>query len=313
MAADIELHTALTRNARTLPLIERRVEPQGFDWNITVLTPPEMFLRQLKHAEFDVSEMSLSSLMIATSQAPTPWIALPVFTARRFFHTQILVRNGAGIEMPADLRGKRVGVAEYQQTAALWSRGILSEEFGVQPREIEWFMERTPEQSHGGATAFAPPEGVTVHSVPPDKNVGQMILDGELDATLVYIARGGAIDRSTIDLKRHPAMRPLFPDPRAEAQRYFDKTGMYPINHTVIMRRSLADANPALLQQLFDTFVAGQRCVESDPDAVIAPLTYGIAAARPVLETIARYTHEQGLARRRVDLAEIFDARLLGT
>jgi 4,5-dihydroxyphthalate decarboxylase len=126
MDAEIDLNTALTRNARTLPLIERRVEPQGLRWKITVLTPPEMFLRQLKHAEFDVSEMSLSSLMIATSQEPTPWIALPIFTVRRFFHTEILVRTDAGIETPADLRGKRVGVAEYQQTAALWSRGMRS-------------------------------------------------------------------------------------------------------------------------------------------------------------------------------------------
>ena len=311
MSTEIELHAALTRNPRTVPLIERTVEPQGLRWSITVLTPPEMFLRQLKHAEFDVSEMSLSSLIIATSQEPTPWIALPVFTMRRFFHTEILVRKDAGIATPADLRGKRVGVAEYQQTAALWSRGILAEEFGVQPREIEWFMERTPEQSHGGATAFAPPPGVTLHFVPPEKNVGQMILDGEVDATLVYIARGGAIDRSSIDLKSHPAMRPLFPDPRAEARRYFAKTGMYPINHAVIVRRSLADAHPALTQQLFDAFVTAQRCATAEPDAVPAP--YGVSAARPVLETIARYAYEQGLARRRVDLAEIFDARLLGT
>jgi 4,5-dihydroxyphthalate decarboxylase len=247
--------------------------------------------------------------MIATSQEPTPWIALPVFTMRRFFHTEILVRKDAGIETPADLRGKRVGVAEYQQTAALWSRGILSDEFGVQPHEIEWFMERTPEQSHGGATAFAPPAGVTVHFVPPDKNIGQMVLDGELDATLVYIARGGAIDRSTIDLKRHPAMRTLFPDPSAEARRYFTKTGMYPINHTVIVRRSLADAHPALPQQLFDVFSAAQRSAAAEE----YPMPYGVSATRPVLETIARYTHEQGLARRRVDLAEVFDPRLLGT
>jgi 4,5-dihydroxyphthalate decarboxylase len=309
MDAEIALRTALTHNPRTRPLIGRQVEPQGLRWDITVLTPPEMFLRQLKFAEFDVSEMSLSSLMIATSQEPTPWVALPVFTVRRFFHTEILVRANAGIATPADLRGKRVGVAEYQQTAALWSRGILSDEFGVQPHEIEWFMERTPEQSHGGATAFAPPPGVTVHFVPPEKNIGQMILDGELDATLVYIARGGAIDRSTIDLKRHPAMRPLFPDPRAEARRYYTKTGMYPINHAVIVRRSLADAHPALPQQLYDVFTAAQRSAAPEE----YPMPYGLSTARPVLETIARYTHEQGLARRRVDLAEIFNAHLLGT
>ena len=110
----------------------------------------------------------MSSLTIATSQGPTQWVALPVFTTREFFHLRILVRVASGIEKPADLKGKRVGVPEYQQTAAIWGRGVLQHEFGVHPRDIEWHMERTPETSHGGSTGFKPPEGVTVHRIPLD-------------------------------------------------------------------------------------------------------------------------------------------------
>src|SRR5713101_5453225 len=146
----LELSIALSDNERTRPLIEGRVVPQGIKLVPTMVHPSEMFWRQLKFAEFDVSEMSMSSLVISTARGPTPWVALPVFTTREFFHTRILVRADAGIAAPADLKGKRVGVPEYQQTAAIWGRGTLENEFGVPPRDMEFFMERTPEKSHGG-------------------------------------------------------------------------------------------------------------------------------------------------------------------
>ena len=305
----IDLHTSLTRNERTRPLIEHTVEPAGIRLEITVLRPPEMFLRQLKFAEFDLSEMSLSSLIIATSQGPTEWVALPVFTVRRFFHTEILVRAGGGIELPADLRGKRVGVAEYQQTAALWSRGILKDEFGVDPRDIEWFMERTPEQSHGGATSFSPPAGVKLHYIPPETNIGDMIVAGELDATLVYIARGTAIDRSNVDLKSRSDVNPLFPDARSEARRYYAKTGIYPINHTVVVRRSLLERYPHIAQSLYAAFVEAKARAVEERDETPAP--YGIKESRRVLETIARYSFDQGLTNRIVGLDEVFAASTL--
>ena len=142
------------------PILDGDVTAQGITLFPTAVHPSEMFWRQLKFADFDVSEMSMSSLIIATSRGKTPWVALPVFTSREFFHTRALVTVSSGITKPEELRGKRVGVPEYQQTAAIWIRGILEEEFGVRPQDIEWFMERTPERSHGGATGFTPPAGV---------------------------------------------------------------------------------------------------------------------------------------------------------
>src|ERR1700680_2028783 len=141
-APKLELSLALSDNENTRPLLNGSMTAEGIRLIPTVVHPSEMFWRQLKFAEFDVSEMSMSSLVIATARGPTPWVALPVFTTREFFHTRILVRADAGIAAPADLRGKRVGVPEYQQTAAIWGRGVLEHEFGVKPRDMEFFMER---------------------------------------------------------------------------------------------------------------------------------------------------------------------------
>ena len=149
-APKLELSLALSDNENTRPLLDGAVTAEGIRLIPTAVHPSEMFWRQLKFGEFDVSEMSMSSLLIATARGPTPWVALPVFTSREFFQTWTRVRADAGISKPADLRGKRVGVPEYQQTAAIWSRGILQHEFGVHAREIEWFMERNPDKSHGG-------------------------------------------------------------------------------------------------------------------------------------------------------------------
>src|SRR5215831_11730931 len=209
-ASKLELSIALSDNANTRPLLDGRVEAEGIRLIPTAVHPSEMFWRQLRFGEFDVSEMSMSSLLISTSRGPSPWIALPVFTTREFFHTRILVRIDAGIATPADMRGKRVGVPEYQQTAAIWARGVLQHEFGVHTKDIAWFMERPPEKSHGGATGFIPPAGVKLAFIPPTTNIGEMLVGGELDATLLYLTADNLVDRSRIDLAGDPRVRPLF-------------------------------------------------------------------------------------------------------
>ena len=172
----LQFSIGLTSNPRTWPVIDGQVTPDAIDLVPTVLHPSELFWRQLRFAEFDVAEMSVSSLMMAKSKGDDRFVGIPVFTTRRFFHTGILVRRAAGIETPADLKGKRVGVPEYQQTAALWARGVLQHEFGVAPKDMEFWMERPPSHSHGGATGFVPPPGVTVNRIPLDKNIGSMML-----------------------------------------------------------------------------------------------------------------------------------------
>ena len=321
----LALSIALSDNPNTRPLIDGVVEPEGISLVTTVLHPSEMFWRQLRFAEFDVSEMSMSSLTISTARGPTPWVALPVFTTREFFHTRILVRADAGITSPADLKGKRVGVPEYQQTAAIWGRGVLENEFGVHPRDMEFFMERGADRSHGGATGFKAPAGVTVHQIPPEKNIGEMLVNGELDATLLYLTHRNLVDRSRIDLNADKRVRPLFPDRVAEGRRYYAKTGIYQINHGVVIRRSLVEKHPWVAINLYNAFVAARAEVLRAGAAALAshfetgvigddvrramatdPMAYGIKATRKVLETITEYVHAQGLAERRVKLEELF-------
>jgi len=325
LATNLELSAAFMPNERTAPLLSGRVQPEGITLLTTPLHASEMFWRQLKFAEFDISEMSMSSLVIATANGPTDWVALPIFSMRQFFHTSVLVRAGAGIEKPADLRGKRIGVPEYQQTWAVWSRGIFADEFGVQPKDNVWYMERTPEHSHGGATGFTAPPGVELHYIPKTTNIGEMMVAGELDATLLYLTSANLIDRSRIDLHARTDMRTLFPDPAAEAQRYYAKTGMFPINHTVVVRRSLLEKHPWVALNIYEAFVRGKELIRQERNARLEPylatglldsaasaalgrdpMPYGVVAARRELETIARYDYEQGLAKRLVGLDELF-------
>jgi 4,5-dihydroxyphthalate decarboxylase len=323
-APTLQLSIALSDNERTRPLLEGRVAPQGIALVPTMIHPSEMFWRQLRFAEFDISEMSMSSLIIATARGDTRWVAIPVFTMRRFFHTSIIVRVDSGITTPSQLRGKRIGVPEYQQTWAIWSRGILQHEFGVHAREIEWFMERNPDKSHGGATGFAPPAGVTVNQIPPTTNMGEMLLRGELDGSIHYLPEKNLVDRSRVDVSA--VTRYLFPDPAAEGRRYFAKTGLFPINHTVVVRRSLLESHPWIALNLYSAFVAAKEeiaragasylswyfeagLLSGDVKQALAgndPLAYGFKSARPVLETVTQYVHEQGLCDRKVELAELF-------
>ena len=235
------------------------VEVDGVALIHTPLHPSEMFWRQLKFGDFDVSEMSFSSLIKAVARGDDSWVGIPVFTTHHFFQNWIVIRKDAGIEKPEDMRGKRVGVPEFQQTAALWSRGILKHEFGVDQTEMEYFMERLPETSHGGATGFEAPPGVTVNQIPVEKNIGQMLLDGELDATLLYLNNPNLVDRSSADLESHPNFGPLFPDPEAESLRYFRKTNIYPINHTMVIKRALAEEHPWLLLNILKAFNAANE------------------------------------------------------
>jgi 4,5-dihydroxyphthalate decarboxylase len=325
--ASLSLSAALTVNERTQPLLDGSVAVEGVQLAPTALEPAEIFYRQLKFAEFDVSEMSLASLMIATATAPTDWVALPVFTIRAFFHTTILVRDDAGIATPRDLRGKRVGVPEYQQTRAVWQRGILQHEFGVDAREIAWFMERTPAVSHGGATGFTPPPGIRLTYVDATTDLGALLVSGEIDAALHHYTRPNIVDRAMTPIAGHPGIRTLFADPVAEGRRYFAKTGIFPINHCVVVRRSLVARHPWLPLNLYAAFAAAKartierRAASMEPLFAVGALPpgeraaatfdafpYGLSGSRAVVETIAAYLFEQGLTPRVVAPDELFAA-----
>ena len=322
----LELSIALSDNARTRPVLDGHFQPEGIRLLPTKVHPSEMFWRQLKYADFDISEMSLSSLFIAVSKGATDWVALPIFTMRRFFHTRIQVRADVGIDSPADLRGKRVGVPEYQQTSVIWSRGILQHEFNVQASEIDWFMERGADISHGTATGFTPPDGVSLSTIPPETNIGEMLIAGELDATMHYLTDPNLVDRSRIDIASAAGIKPLFADPGAEAQRYYAKTGIFPINHGMVVRRSLFENHPWIALNVYSAFLKAKQAIalqaaetlepffdtgiiDADTEKSVRtadPLGYGIKKARRELETISQYINEQGLTDHRVAIEDVF-------
>jgi 4,5-dihydroxyphthalate decarboxylase len=323
--AALQLSLIMGANERSQPVLDGSVKPDGIELTCTTAHPSEIFWRQLHFQEFDISEMSLSSLLMAMANGNRDWVGLPIFTSRRFFHTWAWVRTDSGIEKPQDLKGKRVGVPEYQQTAALWSRGVLKHEFGVEPEDLDWWMERTEERSHGGATGFQPPAGLRFNRIPGNESIGSLLVDGKLDATLLYITNNNLVDRSRINLENNPNFHLLFPNPAAEGQRYFAKTGIFPINHGMVVRRSIYEQHPWVALNVFNAFrlakdrvASGMRELVSThlelgllgPEArkalAVDPYPYGVKSNQKVLETVAQYSYEQGLTPRVMQMEEIF-------
>jgi 4,5-dihydroxyphthalate decarboxylase len=332
VSTKLSIGLGFSPNPRSSPILDGDIEIEGVDLTCSRVNPGELFHRQLTHQEFDVSEMSISSLLMITAAGNKDWVALPIFSTRHFFGSQAIARNGAGIEQPEQMKGKRVGVNEYQQTAALWSRGFFHHEYGVKATDVEWFMERTPENSHLGATGFEPPKGVTLNFIPPETSMGEMMMKGELDAIQHYFWGSGGMNRSIIDLAKQPEMHTIFPDPKAEAARYYKKTGIFPFNHTVILRRSIYEANPWVARNIFEAFGKAKelsyartfeatepwldtgvldRAARPSLDTDIFP--YGLAANRMVIEKAMEFSHEQGLTPRVMTPEEVYAPTMLDT
>jgi 4,5-dihydroxyphthalate decarboxylase len=259
-------------------------------------------------------------------------IAMPVFPSRRLFQTEISYHADSGVRVPGDLAGQRLGVAEYQQTAALWIRGILEHDFAVSQYKIHWYMERSEEMSHGGATGFKPPAGISFNRIAANKSLASTLLDHELDAAHVaspWVLRANALDRSsriTGSAADWSKIKPLFPDRMAEAERFQKQHGFLPVNHTYIIRGDIYRKHPWVAFNLFNGFVrakalARERLLESIPSALFFgpeylkrtqdiigndPFPYGIKANEAMLETITAYSHEQGLTPKKMNFKELF-------
>ncbi len=323
---NLQLSIAMGNNPRTRPIIEGKVAAQGIDLVCSNVHASELFWRQFRFAEFDISEMSLSGLLMAVANGDDRWVGLPIFTTRRMFNVGVLVRKDSGIEKPADLKGRKMGVPEYQQTAALWTRGYLQHEYDVHPRDMEFWMERNDDHSQGAAMGFKPPADVKLNFIPNDTNMGEMLLEGKLDGALRYLAgTDNLVDRSSVDLYKHPDFRTLFPDPHAEGVKFYKKTGIYPINHCMVIKREVAERHPWTILNLYRAFVRANDMAEKarmeavayhletgvlPPEAKKALATpivkHGIAFNRKVLETAAQWSFEQGLTPRLVALEELF-------
>ena len=329
--AKLSLGFITGKNERVEPLFDGRVPVEGVELVGTHSDASETFWRQLNFGEFEVAEMSLSSYLIAKSHGHD-MMAIPVFPSRRFMHMEHSYHVGSGIRQPSDLAGKRVGVGEYQQTAALWFRGIMEHDFGVSPSKIHWYMERPEAFSHGGATGFKPPDGISFQRVPLDKSMASMLVAGELDAAPInraFSRESNIIDRST-QIRAQGAdwskVKPLFSDRIAEGSRFFKTHGFIPANHAYVIRGDIYRKYPWLAFNLYKAFIAAKEFAQNElrysiPSGMIFgpeylaqtraifgddPYPYGVKANRAMLQTIIDYSHEQGLTKEKQKLEDLF-------
>jgi 4,5-dihydroxyphthalate decarboxylase len=310
---------------RTLPLKTGAVQPDGVELRVLSLEPEEMFYRMARRRDFDVSELSLSTYTVLRGRGE-PLVAIPVFPSFMFRHSAIWVRDGAGIREPKDLVGKRVGVPKYHMTAAVWVRGILEDEYGVAPSDLEWF-----EGGEGTAVKEVDvtlPPAIRHRWVPGDRTLGDLLAAGELDAFVGArrpAAKGGAAA---------PARR-LFPDFRRVERAYYERTGIFPAMHTVVLKEELARQHPWLPRAFYDAFAEAKRLAYrrladtaalpyvlpwlvaevEETRALMGddPFPYGVARTRKTVETLAGYSFRQGLAPRRLAAEELFCESLLDT
>jgi 4,5-dihydroxyphthalate decarboxylase len=300
----MQLTLACGRYDRTQALIDARVRPEGVELNYLALRPGETFWRQLNHEEFDASEMSLSSYTILLSEGDERFIALPVFPSRIFRHSAMYVRADSPIEDPRALKGKRVGVGDYQMTAAVWVRGFLQHDYGVRPEDVHWIAGRP-------IRTIKPP---AVRLDYTTEKLDEMLERGELDA-LVSVMLPRNLGRG---------VRRLFRNARAIEADYYRRTGIFPIMHTLVLKRSVYERNPWLATSLYKAFcrardLAYRWLYDSDALAVGLPWLidefersrevawdYSIEGSRPTLEALVRHLDEQSLTRRTMKVEELF-------
>ena len=306
---------------RTRGLLEGRIQPDGIDLTYLNMPVEETFFRMLRHREFDVAEMSLSSYAVSLSKPERAFVAIPVFPSRFFRHSCIYVNADAGIREPKDLLGKRVGNPEYQMTAPVWIRGILQDEYGVPVDAVTYHTGGEEEPGRPEKLKLDLPPNIKVKPIGEKDTLAAMLRDGAIDA--LYTARMPSTYRTAPG-----KVKRLFEDYMQVEQAYYRKTRIFPIMHTVAIRRRLYEEHPWIAMSLYKAFAQAQRETYDDLyvtaalKAMLPWLTrhveetralmgddywpYGFAPNRDALETFLRYHHEQGLSPKRLAPEELF-------
>lgn len=305
---------------RMAPIIDGRIRPEGIDINFLSMPVEETFFRMLRHREFDASEMSLSSYVLSLSQPETHFVAMPVFPSRFFRHGSIYVNVDSGIKKPEDLSGKRIGCPEYQMTAPVWIRGILSDEYGVAPWSVTYFTGGEEQPNRTEKLKLSLPNKFDVRPIGPDKTLSAMLRDGEIDA--LYTARmPSSYDPSG-------RVRRLFEDFQTAEVDFFRRTSIFPIMHTVAIHRPVYEADRWIAQSLLKAFtVAKEIALEAVSETAAMKVSlpwaiahyeeavalmgkdywsYGFKPNRHVIATFLRYSFEQGLSPRLYEPEELF-------
>jgi len=293
---NLDLNIACWDYDRTRPLTDGRVQPEGINLDITVLRPREIFPRMLQDQEFHASEMSLASYVILKARDQCPFVAIPVMLSKIFRHDCIYVRHDAGINEPADLRGKRIGLPQYSSTAGVFIKGLMQHEYGVSPHEMTWFMGGQDTPAPAPLVPLDLPADIHLEFIPEDKTLEGMLADGELDALFAtYIPN--------LFLNGSPTIARLFPNFKEVEQDYYRRTGIFPIMHDLAVGGLYdTDALALTLPFLIDHLEESRRIFGSDY------WSYGVESNRPALEGLSQYVVDQGLAPRVVSIEELFPA-----
>ncbi len=316
----LQLSVAIGDYDRNRGLIDGRIGIDGVDPVFMTLSPEEIFFRALRGQEFDICELSLSSFTLKTALGESPYVGVPAFVSRMFRHTAIYVRTDR-IREPKDLKGKKVGLPEYQLTANVWARALLEDDFGVKPSDIHWIRGGIEQAGRPEKVKITLPAGVRLDDAPPGRTISDLIDKGEIDAFIAprppeFIARG------------HPHVGWLFPDPVAAATDYYKRTGVFPIMHLIGVRKSLVERHPFLPAAVFKAFCRSKdMAVDALADTAAATVTlpfveerlraaralmgedfwaYGVEANRKTLDAFLHHHHAQGLSPRRLAPEELF-------
>ena len=316
----LKLSVAIGNYDRVRTLLDGSVQIDGVDPIFMTLPPEEIFFRAFRTVDFDICELSMSSFTVKTAEGTCPYVGVPAFVSRAFRHNSIYVRSDR-IKSPADLKGKRIGLPEYQLTACVWARIILEDDHGIKPSDVTWVRGGIDDPSRPEKITIKLPGGVRLENAPEGKTISQLLEAGEIDAFVAPRA-------PSLAGKRHPHIGWLFPDPIAAGRDYYKRTGLFPIMHVTGIRRTLVEQHPWLPAAMLKAFTqAKAKCLEELEDTSATKCTlpfveeelkaarelmgddfwsYGLAPNRTVLETFLRHHHAQGLSARLLKPEELF-------
>jgi 4,5-dihydroxyphthalate decarboxylase len=315
----LELSLACQNVDRNRALLDGRVTIEGCRLDIVAGRAEEIFQRAFRHQEFDISELSLSTHLLTTGRGDSRYVAIPAFVSRAFRHSSIYIRADRGIHMPEDLRGKRIGVPDYQQTAGVWARGMLADEYGLSRSDIQWRMGGLAQPGRGARMALDLPSEIKVEPIESGRTLSTMLAAGDLDAVIS--------PRAPSSLHGSNQIRRLFPDYRKAEEDYYRKTGLFPLMHVIGIRRELAERHPWLPVNVFAAFVKAKAAAVEDLSRIDTPAVthpwmaeelarvralmgddvwpYGIEANRKELAALIRYAQADGLTKASLPLEDL--------
>ena len=328
----LELTVATWDYDRVRPIMDGRVKVEGCEINFIVVPPEECFHRAWNNQDFDVTELGLSGYIIGTSRGDgqvgglSPYVGIPVFLSRSFRCSGIYVRTDRGIERPEDLKGKKVGIPEYQITAAVWSRGFLADEYGIKAEDLHWYQGGMDDPGRKDKWPNNLPSGFPLTHLNGDQTINSMLMSGELDAFI-----GPRTPKSYRDGKT--PLRRLFEDFETIEKDYYRRSGIFPIMHPLGLRREIYDRHPWVALNLYLAFESAKRISQAElletaalkighpwivsstlaAQDVLGPdiFPYGVANSRKTLEAAVRYATEQYMAVRPVKVEELFPPNTL--